>query len=53
MDASGRSPLIRHLPNALTTLRLAAVPVFAALMLSAQGAESPAAAAVFAFAALT
>lgn len=44
---------MRQLPNALTTLRLAAVPLFAALWLSAEGAESPAAAAVFAFAALT
>jgi len=44
---------VRQLPNALTTLRLACVPVFAAVMLTAHGAESPAAAAVFAFAALT
>jgi CDP-diacylglycerol--glycerol-3-phosphate 3-phosphatidyltransferase len=53
VDAPDRSPLLRHLPNALTTLRLAAVPVFALVMLTAAGAESPAAAAVFAFAALT
>jgi CDP-diacylglycerol--glycerol-3-phosphate 3-phosphatidyltransferase len=53
VDAHGRNPLVRQLPNALTTLRLACVPVFAALMVTANGAESPAAAAVFALAALT
>ena len=45
--------LIRTLPNVLTTLRLAAVPVFVWLMLRADGAESSAAAVVFAFAAVT
>ena len=45
--------LIRQVPNALTTVRLAAVPLFAALLLSADGAPAPLAAAVFAFAALT
>lgn len=45
--------VVRHLPNALTTLRLAAVPVFAALLLAADGEPAPAAAVVFAFAALT
>ena len=44
---------VRQFPNALTTVRLAAVPVFAALLLSADGAPAPLAAAVFAFAALT
>ena len=44
---------VRQLPNALTTVRLAAVPLFAALLLSANGAPAPMAAAVFAFAALT
>lgn len=44
---------VRQLPNALTTVRLAAVPVFAALLLSADGAPAPLAAAVFAFAAVT
>ncbi|MCX6412387.1 MAG: CDP-alcohol phosphatidyltransferase family protein, partial [Actinobacteria bacterium] len=44
---------VRQLPNALTTVRLAAVPLFAALLLSANGAPAPLAAAVFAFAALT
>ena len=37
----------------MTTVRLAAVPLFAALLLSANGAPAPLAAAVFAFAALT
>ena len=45
--------VLRQLPNALTTLRLAAVPVFAVLVVAADGAPSPAAAVVFAFAALT
>ncbi len=45
--------LIRQLPNVLTTVRLAAVPVFAALLLSADGAPAPMAAVVFAFAAVT
>jgi CDP-diacylglycerol--glycerol-3-phosphate 3-phosphatidyltransferase len=45
--------LVRHIPNALTTLRLLAVPVFAALMVQADGGQSPAAAVVFAFAAVT
>ncbi|MGI9117684.1 MAG: CDP-alcohol phosphatidyltransferase family protein [Gaiellales bacterium] len=45
--------LLRQLPNVLTTLRLLAVPLFAALMLHADGAQSPAAAVVFAFAAVT
>ncbi len=45
--------IVRQLPNALTTVRLAAVPLFAALLLSANGAPAPMAAAVFAFAALT
>jgi cardiolipin synthase len=45
--------IVRQLPNALTTVRLAAVPLFAALLLSADGAPAPLAAAVFAFAALT
>ena len=44
---------IRLIPNVLTTLRLLAVPVFAALMISADGGTSPAAAVVFAFAAVT
>ncbi len=47
------SAALRHLPNALTTARLAAVPVFAALMLTAENGESTAAAIVFAFAAIT
>lgn len=47
------SPLVRQIPNVLTTLRLLAVPVFAALIVSADGAPSPAAAVVFAFAAVT
>lgn len=52
---SSRLPavIVRQLPNALTTVRLAAVPLFAALLLSADGAPAPLAAAVFAFAALT
>jgi CDP-diacylglycerol--glycerol-3-phosphate 3-phosphatidyltransferase len=45
--------IVRQLPNVLTTLRLLAVPLFAALMLTADGAESAAAAVVFAFAAVT
>jgi len=45
--------IVRQVPNALTTVRLAAVPLFAALLLSADGAPAPLAAAVFAFAALT
>lgn len=45
--------LIRQLPNVLTTVRLAAVPVFAALLLSADGAPAPMAAVVFSFAAVT
>ena len=45
--------LVRQVPNALTTVRLAAVPLFAALLLSADAAPAPLAAAVFAFAALT
>jgi len=53
MERTGHPDLVRQLPNVLTTLRLAAVPVFAVLILAAGGAESPAAAAVFAFAALT
>lgn len=54
MDGS-RLPasLVRQIPNVLTTVRLAAVPLFAALLLSADGAPAPLAAAVFAFAALT
>ena len=44
---------VRQIPNVLTTLRLLAVPVFAALMISADGGTSPAAAVVFAFAAVT
>ena len=44
---------VRHIPNVLTTLRLLAVPVFAALMIGADGGTSPAAAVVFAFAAVT
>lgn len=45
--------LVQHVPNVLTTVRLAAVPLFAALLLSADGGAAPLAAAVFAFAALT
>ncbi len=45
--------VVRQVPNALTTVRLAAVPLFAALLLSADGAPAPLAAAVFALAALT
>jgi cardiolipin synthase len=45
--------VIRQLPNVLTTLRLLAVPLFAVLILHADGHESPAAAVVFAFAAVT
>ena len=45
--------VLRQLPNILTTLRLLAVPLFAALVLTADGRESPAAAVVFAFAAVT
>ena len=45
--------VVRQLPNALTTLRLLAVPLFAVLVLAADGRESPAAAVVFAFAAVT
>lgn len=45
--------VLRQLPNVLTTLRLLAVPLFAVLMLHANGGESPAAAVVFAFAAVT
>jgi len=45
--------IVRQVPNALTTVRLAAVPLFAALLLSADGAPAPLAAVVFAFAALT
>ena len=45
--------VLRRIPNVLTTLRLLAVPVFAVLVLAADGETSPAAAAVFAFAALT
>lgn len=45
--------VLRQLPNVLTTLRLLAVPLFAALMVDADGAESPTAAVVFAFAAVT
>ena len=45
--------VLRQLPNVLTTLRLLAVPLFAVLMLHASGGESPAAAVVFAFAAVT
>lgn len=47
------SSALRRLPNVLTTLRLLAVPVFAGLVIRADGAESSAAAAVFAFAAVT
>ena len=45
--------VLRQLPNVLTTLRLLAVPLFAVLVLRADGAESSAAAVVFAFAAVT
>jgi len=45
--------VLRQLPNLLTTLRLLAVPLFAVLMLHADGHQSPAAAVVFAFAAVT
>jgi CDP-diacylglycerol--glycerol-3-phosphate 3-phosphatidyltransferase len=53
MTTTGRDGLLRHLPNALTLARLAAVPIFAVLVLEADGRPSPAAAAVFAFAAVT
>lgn len=45
--------VVRQLPNVLTSVRLAAVPLFAALLISADGAPAPMAAVVFAFAALT
>jgi CDP-diacylglycerol--glycerol-3-phosphate 3-phosphatidyltransferase len=45
--------ILRQVPNVLTTLRLLAVPVFAVLMVNADGHESPAAAVIFAFAAVT
>lgn len=44
---------LAHLPNALTILRLALIPVFAALVLAAEGERSVAAALVFAAAAVT
>lgn len=47
-----QSPL-RHLPNALTTLRVAAVPVFAWLLLGGDDGRSLPAAVVFAIAAAT
>jgi len=52
-DARLPAIFVRQLPNLLTTVRLAAVPVFAALLLAADGAPAPVAAAVFAFAAVT
>ena len=45
--------VLRQLPNILTTLRLLAVPLFAVLMVTADGPTAPAAAVVFAFAAVT
>lgn len=45
--------VIRQFPNVLTTVRLAAVPLFAALLLTADSAPAPMAAAVFAMAAVT
>ena len=53
MDQLLPPTVLRRIPNVLTTLRLLAVPVFAALVLQSDGGTSPAAAAVFAFAALT
>ncbi|MGI9187302.1 MAG: CDP-alcohol phosphatidyltransferase family protein [Gaiellales bacterium] len=53
MEQHVPASVVRHVPNALTTLRLLAVPLFAGLMMSADGGESPAAAVVFAFAAVT
>ena len=54
MEGTGfPASVVRQLPNLLTTVRLAAVPVFAVLLLAADDAPAPMAAAVFAFAAVT
>lgn len=53
MDGHLAPGWLRVLPNLLTTARLAAVPLFAFLMIEADGSESAAAAVVFAFAAVT
>jgi len=47
------SPPLAHLPNALTVLRLVAIPVFVVLLLRTDGQGSYALAALFAAAALT
>jgi CDP-diacylglycerol--glycerol-3-phosphate 3-phosphatidyltransferase len=44
---------LAHLPNALTILRLALIPVFVAVLLAADGKRSIPAALVFAFAGIT
>lgn len=51
--ANGPPGLLRHLPNALTTARLFAVPVFAGLLLTGDGTYRSAAAVLFTLAAAT
>ena len=53
MDTGAVSAPIAQLPNALTILRLALIPLFAVLMLRADGEASLAAGAVFAAAGVT
>jgi CDP-diacylglycerol--glycerol-3-phosphate 3-phosphatidyltransferase len=53
MDARAVPAPIAQLPNALTILRFALVPVFVVLLAGAEDGQSWAAAAVFAFAAIT
>jgi CDP-diacylglycerol--glycerol-3-phosphate 3-phosphatidyltransferase len=53
MSAVAVPPLYRQIPNALTILRFALVPVFVALMVEAEGGHSWAAGIIFAIAAVT
>jgi CDP-diacylglycerol--glycerol-3-phosphate 3-phosphatidyltransferase len=53
VDAPAVSPPLSHLPNALTIARLAAIPVFVWLVVTAEGGHSWAAAIVFALAGVT
>jgi cardiolipin synthase len=56
-DVSGTTvaprTMLRHIPNALTTIRIAAVPVFAWLVIGGEEGRSLPAAIVFTFAAVT
>jgi CDP-diacylglycerol--glycerol-3-phosphate 3-phosphatidyltransferase len=53
MAARTVSPPLAQLPNALTLARLAVIPIFASLVLSAEGGHSVPAAVLFAAAAIT